>query len=249
VYNTLHMEDVLTITDLSHNFAGLTVVDDVSLTVKRGEFVSLVGPSGCGKSTLLKIAAGLIQPAQGSAYAVGQKHVVFQDPVLLPWRTARENLLLPALLQGHGEQKAAAEIDSLFELVGLSGFENAYPWQLSGGMQQRVALARGLLGKPDLLFMDEPFGALDEMNREKMNTLLLRTRERFGGGHPAAVLFVTHSIPEAVYLSDRIIVLSERPAKILSNIEVPIPRPRRSDAFYTDEFNQLVKQVRLSLRQ
>ncbi len=243
------MEPALQIENLSHSFGDLPVLDDISLRVAPGEFVSIVGPSGCGKSTLLKLVAGLLAPRAGTLRANQDRSVVFQNATLLPWRTTEANVALPLEVAGAGAGEARPRACAALEGVRLEGFEDYYPGALSGGMQQRVALARALVTKPTLLLMDEPFGALDELTREEMNAVLLRARSRQGGASPSAVLFVTHSVPEAVYLSDRVVVLSPRPARVEAVIDIPLPRPRRNkEVRYNDEFNRLVQEVRKSLR-
>jgi NitT/TauT family transport system ATP-binding protein len=207
---------------------GNTVValDDVSLTVAPGEFVSLIGPSGCGKSTLLRLIADLDQPTTGSVAVFGKSArqaridqsygIAFQQAGLLAWRTVAENIALPLELHKVGKPQRAARVKELLELVGLSDFADRYPEQLSGGMQQRVAIARSLAESPGLLLMDEPFGALDEMTRERMQNELVRICAETS----AAVVFVTHSIPEAVFLSDRVVVMSPRPGRIRDIVSV-----------------------------
>lgn len=215
-------------------------LEGVSLTVRQGEFVSLVGPSGCGKSTLLKIVAGLDRPTSGLVELAGKRSdgpsrangIVFQEATLLAWRTARENVLLPSEIQGVKQATRTQwrdRADELLDLVGLRGFETAYPHQLSGGMQQRVALARALIMKPQLLLMDEPFGALDALTRDQMNMELLRVWSSTG----TSVLFVTHSVAEAVILSDRVVAMSRRPGRIAAEITVPLARPRTLDMLAT----------------
>src|ERR671912_1159500 len=205
--------------------ADVVALEDVDLDVGPGEFVSLIGPSGCGKSTLLRLIADLDSPTAGTCEVFGQPArrarldqaygIAFQQAGLLPWRTVTDNIELPLKL--HGADKAArrARVAELVEMVGLSEFAGAYPDQLSGGMQQRVAIARALAERPRLLLMDEPFGALDEMTRERMQAELARITAETG----AAVVFVTHSIPEAVFLSDRVVVLSARPGRITDVLE------------------------------
>jgi NitT/TauT family transport system ATP-binding protein len=202
----------------------------VSLSLERGEFVSLVGPSGCGKSTLLRIVGGLIPASEGSVAIDGAPvraprddvGIVFQRPVLLPWRSVLGNVLLPLDI---AHEKARGSLDraqGLLDLVGLQGFARSLPGQLSGGMQQRVAICRALIRSPQILLMDEPFGALDAITREQMGVELLRIWSEVKG----TVLFITHSIPEAVFLSDRVAVMSSRPGRILEVVDVPLPRPR-----------------------
>jgi NitT/TauT family transport system ATP-binding protein len=206
--------------------ATVTALTGIELTVHDGEFVSLIGPSGCGKSTLLRLIADLDEPTAGDIRVFGRTArqaridqaygIAFQQAGLLPWRSVAANIELPLQLHGVGASARRARVAELVDLVGLSEFAKHYPDQLSGGMQQRVAIARSLAESPRLLLMDEPFGALDEMTRERMQTELLRIRAETG----AAVVFVTHSIPEAVYLSDRVVVMSPRPGRITDEIDV-----------------------------
>ncbi|RXZ47127.1 ABC transporter ATP-binding protein, partial [Agromyces binzhouensis] len=206
--------------------AEVTALTGIELTVHDGEFVSLIGPSGCGKSTLLRLIADLDEPTAGEIRVFGKTSrqaridqsygIAFQQAGLLPWRTVAANIELPLQLHGADASTRRARVAELLELVGLADFAKHYPDQLSGGMQQRVAIARSLAEQPRLLLMDEPFGALDEMTRERMQTELLKIRAETG----AAVVFVTHSIPEAVYLSDRVVVMSPRPGRITDEIDV-----------------------------
>ncbi|RMB70644.1 ABC transporter ATP-binding protein [Rhodococcus sp. SBT000017] len=205
---------------------GVTALEDVSLAIAPGEFVSLIGPSGCGKSTLLRIVADLEQPTSGAVSVFGltarrarieQKYgIAFQQAGLLDWRTVQSNVALPLELHKVPKRVRAERVRELLDLVGLTDFAEKFPSQLSGGMQQRVAIARALARTPGLLLMDEPFGALDEMTREKMQNDLLRIAEESS----AAVVFVTHSIPEAVYLSDRVVVMSPRPGRIVDTLTI-----------------------------
>lgn len=211
----------------------LTALENLSFEVGDREFVSLIGPSGCGKSTVLRLVADILQPTSGEILVHGEPPAearrkrlysfVFQDPVMLPWRTVIKNVELPLEIIGNPTRKSFEDRPAkLLKLVGLNGFEKANPDQLSGGMKQRAAIARALLLNPKVLLMDEPFGALDEITRDRMNLELLRIWKETD----AAVLFVTHSIDEAVFLSDRVIVLSPRPGTVWAEIEVDLPRPR-----------------------
>ncbi|WJV45054.1 ABC transporter ATP-binding protein [Streptomyces flavofungini] len=208
----------------------VTALTDVTLDVPRGEFVAIVGPSGCGKSTLLKLVAGLLAPSAGEAVLGGEPvrgprrdiGYVFQRAALLDWRSARRNILLQAEMRGLPAPAARARADELIRMTGLDGFEDAYPHELSGGMQQRVALCRALLHEPPVLLMDEPFGALDALTREQMNVELHRIWRETG----TTVLLVTHSIPEAVYLADRVVVMSPRPGTVTEVVDVALPRER-----------------------
>jgi NitT/TauT family transport system ATP-binding protein len=223
---------------------GVLAVDHVSFEATPGEFVSIVGPSGCGKSTLLRLIAGLI-PLTGGRIAVNGREVtqprqdvalMFQRPTLLPWRTALQNALLPPKLGGKLDEAAERQAYELLDLVGLSGFEHTYPRHLSGGMQQRVALARLLMVGVDVLLLDEPFAAVDQLTRERLNLELLRVHERTS----ATALLVTHNITEAILLADRVVVMTARPGKIADLIDVPFPRPREQEMIAEPEFQQLV---------
>ena len=232
--------------------ASVTALDDVSLTVAPGEFVSLIGPSGCGKSTLLRLIADLDTPTSGSIEVFGKPArqaridqdygIAFQQAGLLPWRTVSGNIELPLELHGVAKTARRARAAELIELVGLTDFAGSYPDQLSGGMQQRVAIARSLAERPSLLLMDEPFGALDEMTRERMQDELVRICAETG----AAVVFVTHSIPEAVFLSDRVVVLEPRPGRIRSVLSVDLgdAAARGEDLREDSGFFQSVSEVR-----
>ncbi len=224
---------------------GTHAVDDVSLSVKPGEFVTVVGPSGCGKSTLLRIASGLETNTSGSLF-VRRKSLgyVFQDATLLPWRTVGKNIELLAELQGMDKAARAKLVSSTVELVGLKGFEDKYPKQLSGGMKMRASLARSLVLEPKVFLFDEPFGALDEITRERLNGELLRLFQLEG----FAALFITHSITEAVYLSTRVVVMSARPGRILAEFDVPFPYPRTHDLRYDPDFAELSGEISHALR-
>ena len=231
--------------------AGATeALHDVSLAIDRGEFVSLIGPSGCGKSTLLRIVGDLVAPSAGAVTVNGKSPrqarldrdygIVFQSPVLYDWRTVEANVRLPLEVMGAPRGEWEPRVRALLRLVGLDGFRRHYPWQLSGGMQQRVAIARALVTNPAILLMDEPFGALDEMTRERLNLELLSLCGETG----ATVLFVTHSIAEAVFLSSRVVVLSPRPGRIERVVDVDLPRPRSEKTRALSRFFELVTTVR-----
>jgi len=242
---------VVSIRDLTKSFrTGVTALRQIELDIRPGEFVSLIGPSGCGKSTLLRIIGDLIQPTSGtvtvngkSAHQARLDHdygIVFQDSVLYDWRTVARNVSLPLEMLGWERARRRARIKEMLELVELTGFESNRPWQLSGGMQQRVSIARALSFDPALLLMDEPFGALDEMTRERLNMELLRIWDKAG----STVVFVTHSIPEAVFLSTRVAVMSARPGRIAGVIEVDLEQPRTAETREDPRFFELVTAVR-----
>ena len=225
----------------------LLALDGISFDVYEKEFVSIVGPSGCGKSTFLKIVAGLTPKSDGEVI-VGGKQVneplsgigmVFQSPALLQWRRVLENVLLPIEIFRWNLEEYTQKAKNLLKFVGLEGFENKYPFELSGGMQQRVSICRALIIDPPLLLMDEPFGALDALTRDEMGLELLRIWQE----RKKTVLFVTHSIPEAVFLSDRVVVMSPRPGRIISDIKIDLPRPRKVDVKYTQEYTDYVQSI------
>jgi NitT/TauT family transport system ATP-binding protein len=226
----------------------LTALRDVSFDVRKGQFISIVGPSGCGKSTLLKILAGLLPATRGDARLNGRPvegpqdgvGMVFQSPVLLAWRDVLSNVMLQVEIRGLPWPAYRQRALELLQTVGLAGFERKHPWELSGGMQQRVAICRALVHDPSLLLMDEPFGALDAMTREMMNLEL----QRIWMATQKTVLFVTHSIPEAVFLSDRVLVMSDRPATVDKIYDIPLPRPRSLRAMGTAEFTDLAQAIR-----
>ena len=238
---------------LTHKFTSaastLAVLDGVDLDLERGAFVSIIGPSGAGKTTLLKIIGGLLEPTAGTVAVNGlppseaQRRraigFVFQDPSLLPWRTVLQNIALPLELDGRRAERAR-EAARLSETVGLARFDDYYPHQLSGGMKQRVALARALVFDPEVLLMDEPLGALDEMTRSAMRYELIR----LWGLSRKTVVFVTHSIPEAVLMSDRVVVLSPQPGRVLEEVEVELPRPREKSLEHSRPFLELVAHVK-----
>jgi NitT/TauT family transport system ATP-binding protein len=225
---------------------GTVALDGVDLELARGEFVSVVGPSGCGKSTLLRLASGLSHPTAGELRVdPGEVGYVFQDPTLLPWRTVARNVELAAELKGLPRAERRHRVAAAIDLVGLGGFERHLPRMLSGGMRMRVSLARSLLLDPDLCLFDEPFGALDELTRERLNTELLQlySARRFTG------LFVTHSVVEAVFLSTRVVVMSPRPGRIVADVPVPFGYPRPRDLRFTADFAELAARVSGALRE
>jgi NitT/TauT family transport system ATP-binding protein len=226
---------------------------DVSMTIRDGEFVSIVGPSGCGKSTLLRIVADLLAPTSGSVRIRGRSPkearlrreigMVFQSPVLYDWRSVRRNVELPLEVIGEPRAKRRERAVEMLELVGLGNFIAKYPWQLSGGMQQRVSIARALAFDPVILLMDEPFGALDELGRERMGSELQNIWSRTG----KTVLFITHSIPEAVFLSTRVVVMSPHPGRVVAEIDIDLPRPRTEQTRTDPRYYDLVTAVREKL--
>jgi len=234
------------------NDGPVQALSDVNLEIARGEFVSFIGPSGCGKTTFLRVIADLEQPTSGSINVNGQSAsearvnraygYVFQAPALYPWRTIEKNVALPLEIMGLADREA--RIKRSIDLVNLAGFEKKYPWQLSGGMQQRASIARALAFDADLLLMDEPFGALDEIVRDHLNSELLKLWARTN----KTIAFVTHSIPEAVYLSTKIVVMSPRPGRVTDIIESDLPRERPLDIRETPEFLKLAARVREGLR-
>jgi NitT/TauT family transport system ATP-binding protein len=232
----------------------MTALRGIDLDIRRGEFVSLIGPSGCGKSTLLRLIGDLLRPTAGTVTVNGKPAeqaridrdygMVFQAPVLFDWRTVEDNVKLPLELTGASREERNARAREMLDLVDLGDFAHHHPYQLSGGMQQRVAIARALAFSPAILLMDEPFGALDEMTRERMNSEVLRIWEQTG----ITVVFVTHSIPEAVFLSSRVVVMSARPGRITKVIETDLPRPRGIETREDRRYFALITQVREALR-
>ncbi|HEU4971810.1 MAG TPA: ABC transporter ATP-binding protein [Gaiellaceae bacterium] len=248
-------EAVVSARSISKTFGkgGVNALQDIDLEVGQGEFISLIGPSGCGKSTLLRVIGDLVEPSSGEILVNGKSAhrarldrdygIVFQAAVLYDWRTVAKNIALPLELMGYDRATRAGRVRELLHLMELDGFEKHYPWQLSGGMQQRVSIARALSFSPALLLMDEPFGALDEMTRERLNVELLRIWAELG----STVIFVTHSISEAVYLSTRVVVMSPRPGRITSVVPIDLPQPRTFETREDPRFFELVTQVREAL--
>jgi NitT/TauT family transport system ATP-binding protein len=247
---------VVRIDGVTKQFAqgNVTALQDIDLELAPREFVSLIGPSGCGKSTLLRVIGDLIEPTSGSVSVNGKTArqarndrdygIVFQDAVLFDWRTVAKNIALPLEMLGWSRERRRARVREMLELVELSGFADHHPWQLSGGMQQRVAIARALAFEPPLLLMDEPFGALDEMTRERLNLELLSLWERTGN----TVVFVTHSISEAVFLSTRVVVMSPRPGRIAGIVDIDLPSRRTVETREAPRFFELATEVRELLR-
>ena len=247
---------VVALKGLTKTFAkgNVTALQEIDLAIEPGEFVSLIGPSGCGKSTLLRVIGDLTPPSAGSVEVNGKSApqarldhdygMVFQDSVLFDWRTVWKNVALPLELLGYDRAKRKARVDEMLRLVELQGFGDHHPWQLSGGMQMRVAIARALSFEPALLLMDEPFGALDEMTRERLNIELLEIWRRM----QSTIVFVTHSISEAVFLSTRVVVMSPRPGRIAGMVDIDLPQPRTNDTREDPHFFELVTEVRELLR-
>jgi NitT/TauT family transport system ATP-binding protein len=248
-------QPTLQVIHLSHIFpdrnGGLQALDDISFSVFPEQFFCVLGPSGCGKTTLLRILAGLLSPTQGEVvfgnsslkaprHGVG---VVFQKANLMPWRNVLENILLPLEIQHIPRSEALIKAKALVELVGLKGFEGSLPRDLSGGMAQRVAIARALIHEPDLLLLDEPFGSLDALTRERMGSELTRIWQAMR----KTVIMVTHSISESILLADRVVVLSPRPGHVRLDLAIDLPRPREEDIRYTPAFSELARRVRAAI--
>ena len=247
---------VVQVNGVTKTFAhgNVTALENIELELGHGEFVSLIGPSGCGKSTLLRVIGDLTPPTSGTvsingkparqARNDGDYGIVFQDSVLFDWRTVTKNIALPLEMLGWSRERRKERVEEMLDLVDLGAFADHHPWQLSGGMQQRVSIARALAFEPALLLMDEPFGALDEMTRERLNLELLSIWEKLG----STVVFVTHSISEAVFLSTRVVVMSPRPGRIAGFVPIDLPFPRTVETREAPRFFELVTQVRELLR-
>jgi NitT/TauT family transport system ATP-binding protein len=247
---------VVSIANVTKTFpqGNVTALQDIDLELKPGEFVSLIGPSGCGKSTLLRVIGDLIQPTSGTVTVNGKPAsqaradrdygIVFQDAVLFDWRTVAKNIALPLEMLGWSKERRRKRVEEMLELVELKGFADHHPWQLSGGMQQRASIARALTFEPALLLMDEPFGALDEMTRERLNLELLSIWARLS----STIVFVTHSIAEAVFLSTRVVVMSPRPGRIAGIVDIDLPNDRTVETHEDPRFFELVTEVRELLR-
>jgi len=247
----MHHTPILTVRNLSTVFpdenGGLRALRDISFDVHPREFVCVLGPSGSGKTTLLRILAGLIKPTSGSFTFGHGEHpsigMVFQQATLMPWRTVTGNIKLPLEVNQMDESTARAKASEMIELVGLQGFEDSLPRDLSGGMAQRVAIARALIHDPDLLLLDEPFGSLDALTRERMWMELSRIWQM----RQKTVIMVTHSINESLFLADRVLVLTQRPGKVKLDLEVDLPRPRKDDIRYTPHFGKLARKLRATI--
>jgi len=250
-----HAGPVLVAQELSLIFPdgdeGLHVLSDISFSLEAEEFVCILGPSGSGKSTLLRILAGLLPPTRGDVFYLGEKlsgprreiGFVFQKANLMPWRTVLENITLPLELQLVPTSQAQAQAQELVDLVGLEGFEQTLPRDLSGGMAQRVAIARALVHDPGVLLLDEPFGALDALTRERMGAELMRIWQ----ARRKTVVMVTHAIPESIFLADRVLVLSPRPGRVRLDLAIDLPRPRQEEIRYTPAFGELAKRLRAAI--
>lgn len=244
---TSYRNKKLSIEGLSAFYEDLPILKDLSLYLDRREFVSIIGPSGCGKSTIFNHISGILKPAAGSIYIDGEEHTgetgrvsyMYQKDLLLPWRKIIDNVALPLVLKGTPKTEARKDVASYFPLFGLDGFEHKYPHQLSGGMRQRAAFMRTYMYKSDIILLDEPFGGLDAITKSKLQDWLLHILPKLN----ASVLFITHDIEEAIYLSDRIYVLSERPAQIKREFLIDIPRPRDRDITTTDHFNEIKREI------
>ncbi len=250
------MNPIIALRKIEKQFNSLHVLQNITFDVEEGEFVSVIGPSGCGKTTLLKIIGGLTKASKGSLTIKGgsveiarrrrEFGFVFQKPVLLPWRNVLDNTQLP--LEILGRDKSIGISTNLLKLVGLEKFEKFYPNELSGGMQQRVAIARALSFEPSILLMDEPFGALDEVTRDRMNLELLNIWKK-EKSTISSVVFVTHSVPESVFLSDKVVVLSDRPASVQQVINIDLPRPRKTEMKYSKRYLELIQCLRKALKE
>lgn len=248
----IKIEDVSMVYQDKNGGKPVTALKKVNLEIKEGEFISLLGPSGCGKTTLLRIIADLLHPSMGKVTVRGQTPrdirlqkkygIVFQNPVLYDWRTVRRNVCMPMELMGMKKADRTARVTKMLDLVGLSEFGKHYPYELSGGMQQRVGIARALAIKPEILLMDEPFSALDEFTREKLNVDLLNIWRKTN----KTIVFVTHNISEAVFLSDRVVVLSPHPGRVSAVIDINIPRPRNMESKQTQQFYDYLTNIRNS---
>ncbi|MDD7794310.1 ABC transporter ATP-binding protein [Clostridium sp. 'White wine YQ'] len=248
----IKIEDLSMIYQDKNGGKPVTALKDVNLEIREGEFISLLGPSGCGKTTLLRIIADLLQPSTGKITVRGQTPrdirlqkkygIVFQNPVLYDWRTVRRNVCMPMELLGMKKTDRTARVTEMLDLVGLSKFGKHYPYELSGGMQQRVGIARALAINPEILLMDEPFSALDEFTREKLHEDLLDIWKKT----KKTVVFVTHNISEAVFLSDRVVVLSPHPGRVSAVIDIDLPRPRNMESKQSQQFYDYITKIRNS---
>jgi len=232
---------------LNAYYQELPILKDLSFHLNQGEFVSIIGPSGCGKSTIFNLISGILKPTSGTIYIDGEVHTgetgrvsyMYQKDLLLPWRKIIDNVGLPLVLDGRKKKDARNQVQPYFSLFGLEGFEHKYPHQLSGGMRQRAALMRTYMYKSDIILLDEPFGGLDAITKSKLQDWLLSILPQL----KASMLFITHDIEEAIYLSDRIYVLSERPAYVKKEFVIDVPRPRDRDITTSDHFNEIKREI------
>lgn len=244
-------KEKIAVKNLRKSFGDILVVDNVSLTLRKNEFVSLLGPSGSGKSTIFNIISGLMEPDEGDVYIDGQKYTgktgrvsyMYQKDLLLPWKKIIDNVAFPLVLRGERKKAAREKVKKYFKVFGLEGFEHKYPFQLSGGMRQRAALMRTYMFSKDVILLDEPFGGLDAITKSKMQYWLLEVLERL----KVSILFITHDIEEAILLSDRIYILSERPASIKEEININLPKPRSREIVTTEEFNDIKRQILVTM--
>ncbi|WIF94039.1 ABC transporter ATP-binding protein [Caminicella sporogenes] len=244
---SFYQKNKLEVKDISKRFEDLLVVDNVSLELKENEFVSLLGPSGSGKTTIFNIIAGLIKPDNGNVIIdnqdftgkTGRVSYMYQKDLLLPWKKIIDNVALPLIIEGVKKKEARERVKKYFKIFGLEGFEMKYPFQLSGGMRQRAALMRTYMFSKDIILLDEPFGGLDAITKKKMQYWLLEVIKNLN----ASILFITHDIEEAIFLSDRIYILSDRPASIKEEINVNLPKPRKSEILVSSEFNDIKKHI------
>ncbi len=246
-YQKRRIKIELKVSHFKQKYEGMLIIDDVSFYLDENEFVTLIGPSGCGKSTIFNMIGGIVAIDEGKVFIDGEDctgeagHVsyMYQKDLLLPWKKVIDNTALPLFIKGERVSDARKKVTPYLELFGLQGFEYKYPFQLSGGMRQRAALLRTYMFSKDILLLDEPFGGLDAITRSKMQSWLLQVIEKI----KASVLFITHDIEEAIYLSDRIYVLSARPAKIKEEVKITLPRPREREIVTTNQFNQIKRHL------
>ncbi len=242
-----YQKNKLSVNNIYKRFGDISVIDDVSLELKENEFVSLLGPSGSGKSTIFNIIAGLIKPDKGKVYIEdmdftgrsGRVSYMYQKDLLLPWKKIIDNAALPLVIKGTKKKEAREMVKGYFKIFGLEGFEYKYPFQLSGGMRQRAALMRTYMFSKDIILLDEPFGGLDAITKRRMQYWLLDVLSNLN----ASIIFITHDIDEAIFLSDRVYILSDRPAKVKTEIKIDLPRPRKNQVITTPRFNEIKKDI------
>lgn len=242
-----YQKNKLSVNNIYKSFGDISVIDDVSLKLKENEFVSLLGPSGSGKSTIFNIIAGLIKPDKGKVYIEdmdftgrsGRVSYMYQKDLLLPWKKIIDNAALPLVIKGTKKKEAREMVKGYFKIFGLEGFEYKYPFQLSGGMRQRAALMRTYMFSKDIILLDEPFGGLDAITKRRMQYWLLDVLSNLN----ASIIFITHDIDEAIFLSDRVYILSDRPARVKTEIKIDLPRPRKNQVITTPRFNEIKKDI------